>query len=100
MQKTLRLLLTFYRSYFFVTFLITCCCLYIFSMYGIEIFVALFWSKISTLGLIYYFIKTNKSKEFYYYQNLGISKLLLWSTTLIFDFIIFISLLILVHKLR
>ncbi len=100
MKKTLRLLLTFYRSYFIASFLITLCCLNIYRVYGIETFVVLFWFKIITLGLIYFFIKTYKNKEFYYYQNLGVSKLKLWTSTITVDFILFFVLIFLVHKIR
>ncbi len=100
MTNIVRLLLTFYRTCFIATFLITCCCVNIYRLYGVETFVFLFWFKIITLGLTCYFINIYKKKEFYYYQNLGISKLLLWITTLTFDLVIFVSLLILVHKLR
>lgn len=53
-----------------------------------------------TMALIYYFININKKKEYYYYQNLGISKTLLWAASLTFDFILFIFLLILTYFLR
>jgi hypothetical protein len=100
MTNLIRLILTFYKSYFLATFLITLICLYIYNIYGIQTFVFLFWFKALTLGLIFYFITEYKRKEFYYYQNLGVSKLLLWATSLTFDFVLFISLLFWVHKIR
>jgi len=60
----------------------------------------LFWFKAVTLGLTYYFINEYKSKEYYYYQNLGVSKSLLWAATLIFDFALFIFLITQVNKFR
>lgn len=100
MINTIRLLLTFYKTYFIASFLITCCCLYIYTLYGIRTFMFLFWFKILTLGLIYSFISIYKKKEFYYYQNLGVSKALLWATTITIDIALFGSLIILAHKLR
>jgi hypothetical protein len=100
MIKVIRLLFTFYRSYFIATFFTTCCCINIYTKIGIVAFTALFWFKITTLALIYYYINANKAHELYYYQNLDVSKRLLWISTLIFDFTLFISLLILTHKLR
>jgi len=99
MQKTIRLLITFYRNFFITTFIITCCCLFIYALYGLATFTGLFWFKISTLGIIYFAIETTKKKEFYYYQNLGVSKRLLWSATLIFDFMLFILLIIILHQI-
>ena len=100
MLNTIRLILTFYRSYLFAALVITFICLFIYNLYGIHTFVFLFWFKIVTLGLIYYFVNDYKKKEFYYYRNLGVSSPLLWITTLLCDFALFLSLLILVHKIR
>jgi hypothetical protein len=98
--KTIRLLLTFYKGFFLFNFLITLSCLCLFWEYGFSIFAVLFWLKLSTLGLTFYFIRSYKNKEFYYYQNLGVSKVLLWTSTLLFDFCLYIFLLIQVHKLQ
>jgi type III secretory pathway component EscU len=80
--------------------MITVACIWLFYKYGISSYSALFWLKIVTLGLIYYFVKKYKSKEIYYYQNLGISKTTLWVSTLAIDFCIFIGSLILTYHFR
>lgn len=54
-------------------------------------FAFLFWFKVFTLVIIFFFIKTHKENEFYYYLNLGISKRFLWTTTLLFDMILFVG---------
>jgi hypothetical protein len=96
----IRLIVTFYRSYFFASFLVSLTLLYLFWEYGYAIFATLFWGKLATLFIIYNFIRSYKSKEFYYYQNLGISKKILWATTLIFDISLFLLLIFLVNKFR
>lgn len=98
--KTLNLILTFYRCFFLATSLITIACISIFWKHGISTFTTLFWFKIITLVIVYYYIRTTKTKEFYYYQNLGVSKVLLWTSTLTFDFIIFLCSLILTYKIK
>ena len=98
--KTIRLIGTFYRSFLFASIVITVCCLSLFWKYGFSIFEVLFWIKISTLGLTYYFINSYKSKEYYYYLNLGVSKVLLWTATLTFDFGLFLFLIIQTYKLK
>lgn len=98
--KTIKLITTFYRSFFIATSAITICCIWIFQKYGISTFFAIFWFKIITLGLIYYFIKNYKAKEIYYYQNLGISKIVLWSSILAFDFALFIVSIIITYKIN
>jgi len=92
--KTIKLISTFYRSFMALSFLITATCLVLFWKYGFGVFSTLFWFKIGTLGLTFYFINNYKNKEYYYYQNLGVSKVLLWSATLSFDFALFIFLII------
>lgn len=98
--KTIRLVWTFYRNFIFLSSIITVICLRAFWLLGWASFFGIFWSKILTMALIYYFININKKKEYYYYQNLGISKTLLWTASLTFDFILFIFLLILTYFLR
>jgi hypothetical protein len=98
--KTIRLISTFYRSFMLVSLLITFSSMVLFWEYGFSIFHTLFWFKIITLGLTFYFINSYKEKEYYYYQNLGVSKILLWTTTLIFDFVLFIVLIIQEYKFK
>lgn len=98
--KAIAIIWTFYRSFILVSTLITTCCLYLFWENGLGIFAALFWVKMVTLAITFYFINAYKKKEYYYYQNLGISKVLLWTTTLIFDVALFIFLIIQVYKFR
>ena len=92
--RTLRLIWTFYKSFYLISILLTICCLVFFREFGLGVFTTLIWFKIATLGLTFYFIHSYKDKEYYYYQNLGISKRLLWITTLSFDFALFILLII------
>jgi hypothetical protein len=79
--------------------MMTLICIGLFWEYAMSIFATLFWLKLSTLGLTFYYIRSYKSKEFYYYQNLGVSKSLLWTSTLTFDFCLYIILMIQVYKL-
>lgn len=98
--KIIRLIWTFYKSFCFLSLIINASCIIIFWKYGYSVFAGVFWLKIATLGLTYYFIHSYKNKEYYYYQNLGISKVLLWVVTFSFDFTLFIFLIILTYKLR
>lgn len=101
MRTTIRLIITFYKSFAFASNLITLSCLYLINFYGekaIHIIQALFWYKIITLGLIFYYIHSFKKDKFYYYKNLGLTKKQLWISTLTFDFILFLILLFLTLK--
>ncbi len=70
--KKIRIIWTFYQSFLILSLIITGSCISIFWKYGFAVFSQLFWFKIITLGLTYYFINSYKNKEYYYYQNLGI----------------------------
>ncbi len=98
--KTIRLIWTFYRSFLFASLTITGCSIILFKEYGMSIFVVLFWLKLTTLALTIYFINRYKSKEFYYYRNLGISKVLLWTATLTIDFFLFIFFILQTYKFK
>ena len=99
-MKKLRLILLFYRNFWFASSLITLVCLGLFWEFGLSIFSMLFWFKLATLFIIYRFISSYKAKEFYYYQNLGVSKSILWITTLSVDLIVYLILLVQVNRLR
>ncbi len=92
--KTIQLLWTFYKSFLFVSLLVTGFCLQLIWKYDFRIFGNTLWLKLATLALIWFFINEFRSKEYYYYQNLGISKTLLWSATILFDLAIFIFLVV------
>jgi len=98
--KKIRLILLFYRNFWFASSLISLACLALFWEYGYSIFSTLFWFKIATLFIIYRYIGSYKAKEFYYYQNLGISKQILWIATLGADLIVYLLLLVQVNRFR
>jgi hypothetical protein len=99
--KTLKLSLTFSRSFFFTTFFTTLICLLNYWHWKIMpvVLVISFWLKIVTYLFVFFYIKNAKRKEFYYYQALGISKTKLWITALSIDFILFVVLMIITNKL-
>lgn len=87
-----RLLLTFYLSFAFASSIITLLCISLLYANAINIITILFWFKIITLVIIFFFIRSYKRKEMYYYLNLGISKKVLWTLVLALDMLIFILL--------
>jgi hypothetical protein len=89
----LRLYFTFYLSFFFATILLSLCCYYLLHVYGVKTLVPIVWFKLITFGIIMLYINQYKSHEFYYYQNLGISKVKLWAFTIGFDLLLFVLLL-------
>ena len=96
-MKTIRLILTFYKSFALSSYLITFACFFIMHQSGkngIYLLQALFWFKIFTLGILVLFNNSYKRNEFYYYKNLGVTKLTLWLPILVFDFLFFLITLI------
>ncbi|HEY4208704.1 MAG TPA: hypothetical protein VGM31_17880 [Puia sp.] len=96
----IRLLLTFYKGFFLLSFLLTLICVILYWEYGSSILYVLICFKLLTQGLTWHYTRSYKKKEFYYYRNLGIRDLVLWSVTLGFDLCMFALLLIFTHQLR
>jgi len=99
MAKKLRLIFHFYRSFAFPSTLLTAACVIIVYTNGLSTITALFWFKIATLALMVYYFSSYKRHELYYYKNLGVSRLQLWIPSLLFDFLLFLALIILTGKL-
>jgi hypothetical protein len=90
MNNKIRLLATFYRSVCLAALFFSAIGIFILIEKGFSAFNVVFWFKIITTGLIVYNKTTNRGNEFFYYQNLGLSKTMLWTFTLGFDFLLFI----------
>lgn len=98
--KRIRLIGHFYKGFWLLSSLITAVCMVLFREYGLSIFSTLLWFKVGTLYIIFRFIKSYKAREFYYYHNLGVSKLLLWGVTLSFDLVVYLILIFQVNRFR
>jgi hypothetical protein len=89
-MKKIRLLFTFYKSFFVPSFLITLSCAALLFNLELSAFVYLFWFKVFTSAIFFWSVNTYKKKQYFYYQNLGLSKSKLWSFTLTLDFLLLI----------
>ncbi len=98
--KTIKICGTFYKNFLLFSILITLSCTTLFWKNGFSGFKELLWFKIATLALTYYFINSYKGKAYYYYYNLGISKTVLWATTVAFDFSLYLLVLLLTYTFR
>ncbi|UAY55296.1 hypothetical protein [Arachidicoccus terrestris] len=96
----LKLLFTFYRSHLLADTVITLLCLSTLYKWGLVSFQGIFWLKIISYGVIYYFMDALYKNQYYYYLNLGLSKSALWTVTLSIDFAVFILLIILTCYIR
>jgi hypothetical protein len=97
---TIRLVWTFSKGYVLASLIVTLCCLFLFWEFGPGIFIALFWLKAVTMTMTFFLVNNYKKREYYYYQNLGISKVALWVISLSFDFILFVFLILQTNKFR
>ncbi|SDM93114.1 hypothetical protein SAMN05421813_12925 [Daejeonella rubra] len=100
MTRTIRLIFTFYNTYNIPSILISVLSAGIFRISGMSFFVVIFWFKLISMGFIITFINSYRSKEYFYYQNLGLSKIALWTGSLVFDFVLFLALIFGVYQLR
>ena len=97
-NRKLRLLFTFYQNFSIPALLISVLCAFAFYKLGIPFLTSLIWFKLITLSLFLYFVNNYKRKEYYYYQNLGISKNALIGWTVTAHLFIFIIMLIFSDK--
>jgi hypothetical protein len=100
-MRTLKLITRFYGGIFSANFLITLSCIFLLGVYGhyaYQILGILFWYKVLSIILIFYTAIFYKKNELYYYQNLGVSKLLLGVVTSVFDFILWLSIITIAYK--
>ena len=97
--RTIRIIFTFYKTFFLLNMATTLICLFLFWEYGWGIFLQLLILKTAVLGLSCYFIRVYKKKEFIYYNNLGISETWLWASTLSFDMSLYFFLLTKIPRL-
>jgi hypothetical protein len=99
-MRTFKLIARFYRGIFFSDFLITLCCVVLLKYYSDkagQIIGIIFWFKVITIGVIFYSSIQTKKRELYYYQNLGVSKIMLGVYTSVFDFLLWLGLTIIVY---
>ncbi len=90
MRVILRSLLTFYKSFALLTLIINVFCIAIIVKTEFRLFPLMFWFRAAVVTIIFYFISDYKRQEFYYYQNLGISKSTLWVSIFAFDLTLFL----------
>lgn len=98
-MRTLRLIIHFYKSFAIPGILISLGCASVIRSHGLATLTALFWFKIATMGAVFYLRNNFRENEMYYYKNLGVSRLMLWIPIMLFDFLLFIALIILAGKL-
>lgn len=99
-MNKVKLVFTFYRSFAFVSILISFSAAAIIHAYGIKTFTALFWFKIFSLILFAFFVAGFKKKELYYYRNLGLSGCMAMSLAMLLDMLLFLGILTLSILLR
>src|SRR4051812_11469899 len=100
-MRTLKLTARFYRGILLPNLFVT-----IVSFYAIashrdqanKLIGTFFWGKIVTIALVIYFAFVAQKKELYYYQNLGVSKQKLAVTTGLFDFLLWLVLMVVAYS--
>jgi hypothetical protein len=100
MRVRIRSLFTFYQSFLAVTTVINLVCLFVIWETNFKLFTTILWFKAIAMATIIFFINEYKRREFYYYQNMGISKSFLWRGTLSVDFLLFLFGSFLIYKLK
>ena len=95
----LRHILKFYSSFAPAALIVTLACGYLYYTLGNNALVILIWFKLFTNFIVYYIIRQVREKKLYYYYNLHISKLRLWSVAFAADMLLLIFLLLIINPL-
>jgi len=85
--------LSFYKSYALAGLIMSCICMEILKEYGWKSFFGIFWLKLFSLLMTCVLVNDRKKNIFFYYYNLGLTKIFLWAGSLSIDLIIFFALL-------
>jgi hypothetical protein len=96
MLRKIKALILYGKSYLIVTQALTIVCFILITIKGYGLISPLFWFKIITSSILIYRTITYKKTTIYMYLNVGISEQFLIYSLLIFDFIIFMSLIIII----
>ncbi len=76
-------------------FVVNCVSWFLFFKIGLHSLTVILCFKVFSSGCMVSYINSYKKNEFYYYQNRGLSRLLLWKYTLCADLIFLVLLLLL-----
>lgn len=98
--RRIMLIWNFYKNFGGISFLINLFGISIFWKFGYSSFAPLFYFKVLTLGIILYYINKYKYKEYYYYENLGLSIKTAWVITIIIDLSLFILLITQIYRFK
>lgn len=100
MIRYIRLTFTFYNTYSISSIVISLLSAGILRIGGMSFLVIVFWFKLISMGFIRIFINSYRKNEYFYYQNLGLSKTALWTGSFVFDFVLFLTLIWGAYHLR
>ena len=100
LSSRLKLIAGFYKNFFFASWLISLTCAYLLMEIGVPALFYLFWFRVITWGLIYYYVRDYKKRDFYFYDNLGIGRRTLWSASMLCEALLFILFIFLALKIR
>lgn len=95
-MKAIRLILQFYGTFVFLSLLITMGCVMVVYLTNGFFLKGALLAKLMGNGAVILAIESNQKTQFVYYRNLGLTKMQLWVSSLVFDFVIFISLVLIV----
>jgi hypothetical protein len=102
LMHKLKLITRFYSGIFLANFLVSLSCVFLLWSFGSkahDLLGILFWYKVISMVMVFYLAVHYKSRELYYYQNLGVSKLTLGLSTSAFDFALWLAIFIGTYKI-
>ncbi len=97
-MKRLRLIFTFYLSFALPAIILSLAAASAVFLYGLAALAISWYFKSITLAIIAFYFNTYYKKNYYYYQNLGVSKSFLWIGSITADIILYVFFIILAQQ--
>jgi hypothetical protein len=88
-RSIMNVILLFYRNFlWFANFISLFGCLLIWAYGGWQFAIAVFWTKVGTNILLGLYVELFQHEQFYFFYNLGYSKMQLYSASFLLDMLI------------
>lgn len=100
LKRNIRILVAFYSYFWIPSVVINLLFAMAYLRDGYQALISAFWIKLVLNAVTVYAIHTFKSKEFYYYRNLGFTNTTLWTSAFIADFVLFFFIAFILHFFR
>ena len=96
-MKKLRLFFTFYLNFAIPSIILSMAAATFVFLFGLAALALSWYFKSITLAIISFYINNHHKRDYYYYQNLGVSKTFLWISSTTADIALYLLLILIAY---